>query len=73
LEENTKNTRKTLSSLSDLGQLLSDAERKQLASAPKSRQHDGKNKTVRVITDSKGRKGKNVTIVEGLQHNPTTI
>jgi translation initiation factor 1 len=73
LEENPKNPRKTLSSLSDLGQLLSDSERKQLASEPKPRQHDGKNKTVRVITDSRGRKGKTVTIVEGLQHNPATM
>ena len=34
--------------------------------------HDGKGKTVRVRLDTKGRKGKLVTLVEGLQHNPTT-
>lgn len=29
--------------------------------------------TVRVLLDKKGRKGKIVTIVSGLQHNPTTM
>ena len=38
----------------------------------RSQGHDGKGKTVRVRLDTKGRKGKQVTLVEGLQHNPTT-
>ena len=28
---------------------------------------------VRIFLDTKGRKGKSVTIVAGLQHNPTTM
>jgi len=35
--------------------------------------HDGKGKTVRISLDTSGRKGKTVTIVAGLQHNPTTM
>ena len=35
--------------------------------------HDGKGQSVRVYLDTQGRKGKTVTIVEGLQHNPQTL
>ncbi len=35
--------------------------------------HDGKGKKVRVWLDTHGRKGKVVTIVSGLQHNPDTV
>jgi predicted translation initiation factor SUI1 len=73
MEDKSKTPQKKLSSLSDLGQLLTDSERKRLPPDVKKREHDGKGKTVRVRTDSKGRKGKTVTLVEGLQHNPTTM
>lgn len=73
MEEESKQPQKKLSSFSDLGQLLTDSERKQLNPEVKKRDHDGKNKTVRISLDSKGRKGKAVTLVEGLQHNPTTL
>ena len=64
-----------LKSLSDLEQLLSDSERQKLRkeSTTEKRKHDGKSKTVRVILDTAGRKGKSVTIISGLQHNPDTI
>jgi len=52
---------KRFSSLSDLGQ-----------SSP-STGHDGKARIVRVRLDTSGRKGKAVTLVEGLQHNPQTM
>jgi translation initiation factor 1 len=64
---------KKLTSLSDLGQLLSDSDRQKFEAESKTRGHDGKGKQVRVSLDSKGRKGKVVTIVEGLQHNPDTM
>jgi translation initiation factor 1 len=35
--------------------------------------HDGKGKKVKVWLDTHGRKGKVVTIVSGLMHNPDTI
>ncbi len=35
--------------------------------------HDGKGKTVRVSLDTKGRKGKTVTLISGLRHNPATM
>jgi translation initiation factor 1 len=73
IEEKSLTPQKKLSSLSDLGQLLSDSERKQLLSETNKRGHDGKGKTVRVRLDTKGRKGKSVTLVEGLQHNPATM
>jgi predicted translation initiation factor SUI1 len=34
---------------------------------------DGKGKAVRVVLERKGRKGKTVTIIAGLQHNPETM
>ena len=73
MEEKPKDPQKKVSSLSDLGQLLTDSERKQFLPEVKRHEHDGKNKTVRVSIDSKGRKGKSVTLVEGLQHNPATL
>ena len=36
-------------------------------------QHDGKGSTVHVLLDTRGRKGKSVTIVSGLRHNPATM
>jgi len=36
-------------------------------------QHNGRAKTVRVWLDTQGRKGKAVTIVSGLVHNPDTM
>jgi translation initiation factor 1 len=40
---------------------------------PTKNQHNGKGSTVRVQLDMHGRKGKSVTIVSGLRHNPTTM
>jgi translation initiation factor 1 len=73
MSEKPANAQKKFTSLSDLDQLLSDSERKQLQPSAKKLEHDGKNKTVRITLDSQGRKGKSVTLVEGLQHNPATI
>lgn len=64
---------KKMSSLSELEQLLSSSEREQLQSASGHRNHDGKGKIVRIRLDAKGRKGKQVTLVDGLQHNPDTM
>ena len=66
-------TQKKLSSLSDLDQLLTQAERDQIQPGATKKGHDGKGKPVRVRMDTKGRKGKQVTLVEGLQHNPDTM
>jgi translation initiation factor 1 len=55
-------------SLSELEQLLGPQ-----PSIPVSRKHDGKGKTVHLALDTHGRKGKIVTIINGLQHNPATM
>jgi len=60
-----------LKSFSDLRQLLPDSP--QPLPEPLTETPDGKGKTVRISLDMKGRKGKSVTIVSGLQHNPATI
>jgi len=60
------------SSLSDLETLLTQDERTSLARTVKTG-HDGKGKAVRVLLDTQGRKGKAVTVVAGLQHNPATM
>jgi translation initiation factor 1 len=35
-------------------------------------EHDGKGKRVKIYLETGGRKGKTVTIVSGLMHNPAT-
>jgi translation initiation factor 1 len=35
--------------------------------------HDGKGKSVGISLETKGRRGKSVTIISGLQHNPATM
>jgi translation initiation factor 1 len=62
-----------LSSLSDLRQLLGSSSASQRPAESEKPGHDGKSKLVRVGIDTKGRKGKAVTIVDGLQHNPATM
>lgn len=64
-----------LQSLSDLSQLLSDEEKKklELSAQKQTKGHDGKGRSLRVYIDKSGRKGKSVTIVAGLQHNPDTM
>jgi translation initiation factor 1 len=64
-----------LQSLSDLEQLLSESERQKIESESRieKREHDGKSKTVRVMLETAGRKGKSVTVISGLQHNPDMI
>ena len=61
---------KTFRSLSDLEQI---SERTPAIISASVRKHDGNGKNVRVLLDTHGRKGKTVTIVSGLQHNPTTL
>lgn len=67
--------RTTLHSLAELSSLIPESERQtpDNAVAPDRTRHDGKGKSVRVSVDRKGRKGKTVTIVAGLQHNPGTM
>ena len=64
-----------LRSLSDLSELLSEEEKKRLEKEPSKppKGHDGKGRSLRVYIDRNGRKGKSVTIVAGLQHNPDTM
>ena len=57
--------------LEDLAALLPEGERS--APSPKNSGHDGKGKTVRIFLDTKGRKGKAVTVITGFQHNPETL
>lgn len=66
---------KTLHSLEDLSALLPETERERTSRPlePARGKHDGKNKIVHVGMEKKGRKGKTVTIVTGLQHNPDTM
>jgi translation initiation factor 1 len=62
-----------LSSLADLGTLFPNPDPGQTPPAKPRPGHDGKGTSVRVRLDAKGRKGKQVTLVEGLHHNPATI
>lgn len=60
-----------LNSLSDLQRLSPDsADTGPVTSKPG---HDGRGKAVRITLETRGRKGKSVTIVSGLQHNPATM
>jgi translation initiation factor 1 len=62
-------------SLADLEGLLPESARLKDTSEKAQRKfkHDGKQKTVSVVLDTKGRKGKTVTLIAGLQHNPATM
>jgi predicted translation initiation factor SUI1 len=62
--------RRTYRSLSELEPLLDPP-----STFPVSQKqhHDGKGKTVHLTLDTHGRRGKVVTMVSGLQHNPATM
>ena len=60
-----------LKSLSELNRLLPDTPPPPPGRS--DREHDGKGRSVRISLDTKGRKGKTVTIISGLQHNPVTM
>ncbi len=64
-----------LRSLEDLRQLLPGSEipAPGPASVPTARGHDGRGSSIRILLDRKGRKGKTVTLVTGLRHNPDTM
>jgi translation initiation factor 1 len=68
-------SRRTFRSLAQLSELLPESTTQAPAQATVSgvTQHNGKGNTVRVSVDKKGRKGKTVTIVAGLRHNPETL
>jgi translation initiation factor 1 len=61
-----------LKSLGDLRQLLPDSPPPDRIPQDPSG-HDGKGREVRISLDTKGRQGKSVTLVSGLQHNPATM
>ncbi len=63
-------SQKSFHSLSDLEQISGHNPVVIAASVLK---HDGKGKNVCVVLDTHGRKGKTVTLVSGLQHNPATL
>jgi len=62
-----------LTSLADLKQLLGDNDQQPPPVGKKPSGHDGKGRSVRVRIETGGRKGKTVTVIEGLQHNPDTM
>ncbi len=63
-----------LNSLSDLQRFLPKAERPLSSVRPEEKSlHNGKGKSARVFLETQGRKGKSVTIVTGLHHNPATM
>jgi translation initiation factor 1 len=61
--------KKKYHAFSDLEHLI---EPQPVCAIPPKDQHNGKGNTVHVLLDTHGRKGKSVTIVSGLRHNPTT-
>ena len=64
-----------LNSLSDLAALIPNGDRiaGSVKKDPETPRHNGKGQVVRILLDAKGRKGKVVTIITGLHHNPATI
>jgi predicted translation initiation factor SUI1 len=60
-----------LKSFSELRQILPDPPESRPVPVPDG--HNGKGRPVRITLETKGRKGKSVTIVSGLQHNPATM
>lgn len=80
-ESSTVQPRKSVRSLEDLSQIIpgsppavpSPASVAGKPGADRRSGHDGKGKSVQVRIERKGRKGKTVTIIAGLQHNPATL
>jgi translation initiation factor 1 len=67
---------KNVKEFADLRAILPEAIVKEMEKAEREQKkpgHDGKGKSVKLTLDSKGRKGKTVTVVNGLQHNPQTL
>jgi translation initiation factor 1 len=62
-----------LINISKINNLLPDLEKQPVMNSSQKHKHDGKGKSVRIFLDTKGRKGKSVTIISGLQHNPKTM
>ncbi len=60
-----------LKSLFDLRQLLPESPEPPAAADAST--HSGRRSIVRLSLETKGRKGKSVTVVSGLQHNPATM
>jgi translation initiation factor 1 len=67
-------------SLEDLNVLLPDSEKpasrpfsEPVSNVPSARGHDGRKREVRIRLDRKGRKGKTVTLITGMGHNPDTM
>lgn len=67
---------KSLHDLSELIQFLPESIQQELLKEEKKKPspgHDGKGKALRIALETKGRKGKAVTLVSGFDHNPDTI
>ena len=75
----TMEQHKKYRSLSELAELSDSADAEHFREpqlggpAPLRQKHDGKGRKVRLELDTHGRKGKTVTMVIGLQHNPATM
>ncbi len=65
--------KKTFHSLSELRELLPQSGQAPHRTPSSKPDHDGKGKTVHVSLETEGRKGKAVTVITGLQHNPQTM
>ena len=63
---------KRVNDLSDLRKLF-PAPGQQTGTDQPVQEHDGKGKTVHVALETTGRKGKVVTLISGLHHNPDTM
>jgi predicted translation initiation factor SUI1 len=64
---------KSMNDFADLRSILPESIQIELQKMERSEQkngHDGKGKSVRMVLDRKGRKGKTVTLITGFQHNP---
>src|SRR3974390_625895 len=67
---------KRMNDFSDLRDILPEALREEIRKMElqeKRKGHDGKGQSVRIALDTKGRKGKVVTLITGFHHNPQTM
>jgi translation initiation factor 1 len=64
---------RSLSELAELAEFKQLPKQQPVIPVSQEKKHNGKGKTVHLALDTHGRKGKIVTIVSGLQHNPATM
>ena len=73
IELKNMENQKKYHSLSELAELVQSPGSPPSIPVSRKQKHDGKGKSIHLSLDTHGRKGKSVTIISGVRHNPETM